>query len=226
MTNTPGLRIDIFQLTQTGFSSWHIWNFNLSIDNSKWVVRCFFLGIFRFGPTYWLIRLKMSEIILTGRKTQIKKYTLYRKIRKMCSIQKLHIQYLNPRLMASMAHLISPVWSRFGLDRTIKILNVLTFCKVYLQYVINYHNVVTQQGLLSIRQMRTIKDEMGIWQNESLTWFLLLSFMQRQGMKNTHFSVALQIEPYLVWRFSWRHLWLIQTNDVKCSSQWHAFKVI
>ena len=37
------------------------------------------------------------------------------------------------------------------------ILNVLTFCKVCLQYVINYHRVVTQQVLL----MRTIKDEMG-----------------------------------------------------------------
>ena len=36
-------------------------------------VRCFFLGISRFCPTLWLTQLKMSEIILMGRKTQIKK---------------------------------------------------------------------------------------------------------------------------------------------------------
>ena len=43
-------------------------------------------------------------------------------------------------------------------------------------------------------------------------------------MKNTRFSVTLQIDPYLVWRrLSWRHLWFLQTKDVKCSSRWHAF---
>ena len=41
-----------------------------------WVVRCFFLGISHFCPTSWLTWLKMSEIILTSRKTQIKKNVL------------------------------------------------------------------------------------------------------------------------------------------------------
>ena len=39
------------------------------------VVRCCFLGMFHFCPTFQLIRLKMSEIILTGRKSKIKKTT-------------------------------------------------------------------------------------------------------------------------------------------------------
>ena len=32
----------------------------------------------------------------------------------------------------------------------------------------NYHRAVTQEGHLSIQLLRTIKDEMGIWKNESL----------------------------------------------------------
>ena len=37
------------------------------------IINLFFLGISRFRPTLWLTRLKMSEIMLKGRKTQIKK---------------------------------------------------------------------------------------------------------------------------------------------------------
>ena len=38
-----------------------------------WVDRCFFSGISRFHLTFWLAQLKMSEIVLMGHKTQIKK---------------------------------------------------------------------------------------------------------------------------------------------------------
>ena len=76
----------------------------------------------------------------------------------------------------------------------------LMFCKVYLQYVINYHRVVIQQGPLVIRLTRTVKDKMGIRQNKSLT---TLSFIELIPI--AYFSkyaerghVTLQIDPYLV----------------------------
>ena len=48
-----------------------------------WVVRWVFSGISRFRPTLQLTRLKMSKMILTGRKTQIKKK---KKKKKLCLV--------------------------------------------------------------------------------------------------------------------------------------------
>ena len=59
-------------------SSFHRCGFEPSLGHVRqakfclWVVRWFFLWISRFHPTLRLTRLKMSEIILMGHKTQIK----------------------------------------------------------------------------------------------------------------------------------------------------------
>ena len=54
----------------------HVWGSSHMWDkpsSALWVVRCFFSWISRFCPTLWLTRLKMSDIILIGCTTQIKK---------------------------------------------------------------------------------------------------------------------------------------------------------
>ena len=72
------------------------------------VVRCFFSGISRFRPALRLTRLKTSEIILTGRKTQIKK-------KKKGHLKSLQLPFIV--LILLMFRLILSVVTNMGTDR-------------------------------------------------------------------------------------------------------------
>ena len=88
-------------------------------------------------------------------------------------------------------------------------LNRFTFRKVYLQHVIKYNWVVTQQGLPISQYLRETKDEMGISKNDTLTTLrfiyrgdshCLILYWERESVTKTHcfcccFFVTLQIDP-------------------------------
>ena len=82
----------------------HMWESQVLLA----VGQVFFLGMSCFRATYWLARLKMSEIIFTGRKTQIKKK---KKIMQRRRIWVQVVRKLKQFLILSTSSLFMYIWS-------------------------------------------------------------------------------------------------------------------